>query len=222
MFRKNFILKTLSAGAFIFVFSVFFTSQTVLAVDDVQLPPVVTLTYCCCRIEINTTGVDENVCREEEGIEGNPDRCAQFREPDNGAQFTVARLPESGNCADAGVLPQIQKTPPTAPAKTDEPNGAAELQAIKDRAESVLNPMGFKEGKTGISDLIGRVIGALLGIAGTIALVLYIYAGAMWMLAGGDPGRVGTAKKILIWTTLGVVVMLGSYIIVKEIFGLLK
>jgi len=118
--------------------------------------------------------------------------------------------------------PITTPTPAAAPTKDSGPNGSAELQAIKDRAKTELNPMNFATGKKAIPDLIGRVIGALLAFAGSIALVLYIYAGAMWMMAGGDPGRVGTAKKVIIWTTLGVVVMLGSYIIVKEIFGLLK
>lgn len=106
----------------------------------------------------------------------------------------------------------------SAPAKDTGPDGSVDLQAIKARAKNELNPMNF----TTVPDLLGRAIGALLAFAGSIALVLYIYAGAMWMMAGGDPGRVGTAKKVIIWTTLGVVVMLGSYIIVREIFGLLK
>ncbi len=67
--------------------------------------------------------------------------------------------------------------------------------------------------------LIGQGVKLLLSFIGSIALVLYIYAGILWMSAAGNTEQITKAKQVLIWTSLGVVVMLASYIIVQAIFG---
>lgn len=69
-----------------------------------------------------------------------------------------------------------------------------------------------------IADVIGSAIRLLLSFIGSIALVLYIYAGVLWMLAAGNEERIAKSKKILIWTTLGVVMMLASWVIVQYVF----
>ena len=42
-----------------------------------------------------------------------------------------------------------------------------------------------------------RIISAALGLLGTVALVLILYAGFMWMTAGGDDEKAGSAKDSL-------------------------
>jgi hypothetical protein len=75
---------------------------------------------------------------------------------------------------------------------------------------------------SGVNDFIGQIIKVLLAFIGSISLALYVWAGLVWMTASGSSERIGKAKKILIWTTLGDAVMLGSYIIVAYLFDLLK
>ena len=65
--------------------------------------------------------------------------------------------------------------------------------------------------------LIGRVIKTAMGIIGTIALVVMVYAGILWMVATGNAQRENEAKEILYWGALGILIVLGSYAIVQFI-----
>ena len=71
--------------------------------------------------------------------------------------------------------------------------------------------------------LIGKVINAILGIVGSLALVMFIYGGLTWMLAAGNSQSVDKGKSILIWATIGLVVIFSSYALVNfVIFTALK
>lgn len=60
--------------------------------------------------------------------------------------------------------------------------------------------------------VIAKVISVLLSILGTIALLMFIYAGFNWMTAMGNDAKINTAKKIMVWSTAGLVVIFISYI----------
>jgi hypothetical protein len=47
---------------------------------------------------------------------------------------------------------------------------------------------------------------------------MFIYAGIMWMLAGGNADRQKKAMKIMVWTSLALAVILSSYAIVSYFF----
>jgi uncharacterized membrane protein len=53
---------------------------------------------------------------------------------------------------------------------------------------------------------------------GSIVLVMYIFGGFLWMTASGNSEQVDKAKKILVWSSLGVVAMLASYVLVTFLF----
>jgi len=76
-------------------------------------------------------------------------------------------------------------------------------------------------GTSAISDpnlIIKSVITAALGVVGAVALVMFIYGGAMWMIARGNGQYVTTAKNTLIWSTLGLILVFGSYALTSYIF----
>src|SRR3989338_230810 len=81
-------------------------------------------------------------------------------------------------------------------------------------AESNLtNPLG--KGTT-IEILVGRVIHAFLGLSGIAALAMFTYGGFLWLIsAGGDNVKKG--KQTLIWASLGLVVIMTSYILVTAV-----
>jgi len=66
-----------------------------------------------------------------------------------------------------------------------------------------------------LSTFIGRVIKNLLGLLGTVFLILVLYAGFMWMTAAGNEERVGKAKKILANSVIGLAVVILAYVIVE-------
>lgn len=72
------------------------------------------------------------------------------------------------------------------------------------------------------SDLIKRAINLLLAFIGSIALALYVWAGFTWMTAAGEEKKIDSAKKIVVWTSLGVLVMLLSYTLVNFVIKAIK
>ena len=94
-------------------------------------------------------------------------------------------------------------------AKIALPSGVSDLNQLKDLK---------------ITDLIGRVIKTAMGIIGGIFLLLMIYGGVIWMTGSTTVGGGATkkditkAKGIIVWATLGLLVILSSYAIVNFLF----
>jgi hypothetical protein len=67
------------------------------------------------------------------------------------------------------------------------------------------------------------VIRGVFGIIGTIALVIFIYGGFMWMTAFGEESKVKKGWDTMIWAGMGLAVIFGSYVavdfILKAILG---
>lgn len=66
-----------------------------------------------------------------------------------------------------------------------------------------------------IPALIGRVINAVLGVVGSIALLMVIYGGFTWMLAAGNGEKIKKGRDIIVWAMLGLVVIFTSYALVR-------
>jgi hypothetical protein len=64
-----------------------------------------------------------------------------------------------------------------------------------------------------------RYIKIGVGFLGIIALLFFIYAGFLWMTAQGKPDVIKKARDIMIWSVLGIVVILSSYTLLTYIFG---
>ncbi len=56
-----------------------------------------------------------------------------------------------------------------------------------------------------------RIVQPLLAIVGTLFLLLIIYAGLLWMTAGGVTARVEKAKNILVHSVVGLVIIVAAY-----------
>lgn len=63
--------------------------------------------------------------------------------------------------------------------------------------------------------LIGQVINSVLGIVGSIALLMFIWGGFLWMTAAGNDEKIQQGKKTLTWSALGLVVIFSSYALVS-------
>lgn len=76
------------------------------------------------------------------------------------------------------------------------------------------NPLG--EGIT-FNKLTARIINYVLGFVGTIALLLFIYGGIIWMTSAGSAEKVKKGRDIIVWAIIGMAVIFMSYILVKVI-----
>jgi len=70
----------------------------------------------------------------------------------------------------------------------------------------------IKTDKT-LPEVVGGVIKYGVGFLGIIFLILILYAGFLWMTAGGSQEDVTKARAILKWSIIGVIVVLGAYVI---------
>ncbi|MCK5416807.1 hypothetical protein KAI92_05270 [Candidatus Parcubacteria bacterium] len=64
-------------------------------------------------------------------------------------------------------------------------------------------------------EIIGRVIKAILGLVGSLALLMFIYGGFMWMFSAGNKERVQKGKDVIIWATVGLIVIFTAYAAVR-------
>ena len=90
--------------------------------------------------------------------------------------------------------------------------------AFKTGANSPLNAAvnGAGYSTTATFDVIvSTVITLVLGLMGVIFLILAIYGGYTWMMAGGNEEAVAKAKKTLTNAILGIIIVLASYAMVR-------
>ncbi len=67
--------------------------------------------------------------------------------------------------------------------------------------------------------ILGNAISKGLGIIGSVALVIFIASGIIWMTSAGNEKRVKLAEQSLIWAALGLFVIFFSYIFVNNVIG---
>lgn len=72
------------------------------------------------------------------------------------------------------------------------------------------------------SSVIGRVVANLLGIVGSIALLMFVYGGITWLTASGNDKRIAQAKAIMTWAALGVVAIFMAYAVISVVVGTIK
>ncbi|MFA5029728.1 MAG: pilin [Patescibacteria group bacterium] len=119
---------------------------------------------------------------------------------------------EVGECVAEG-------TGVSAPEGTGVSGGSAgSAQSLKDPLEGIT---GGKKGIEAVQVITKNIITAALGFTGVLALIAFIYGGLLWMVSGGDSGRVTKGKNTMIWAIAGLVIIFLSYVILKMIFEIL-
>ncbi|MEK7103286.1 MAG: pilin [Patescibacteria group bacterium] len=63
--------------------------------------------------------------------------------------------------------------------------------------------------------LIGLIINIALGLSGSIALLLFVYGGILWMTSAGDKAKVTKGIDTMIWAAIGMAVVFASAAIVR-------
>jgi hypothetical protein len=101
---------------------------------------------------------------------------------------------------------------------------AAPKAAATSGATPLANPLavcGSAVGSKCVQLIIGSVIRTALGISGSIALLIVIYGGFLWLTSAGNSERIQKGKTMLIWASIGIAVIFGAYAITSTILGAL-
>ena len=90
---------------------------------------------------------------------------------------------------------------------------AATAPAINELTSKVGGQAGYNTNvdEYEISRIMGRVVQGAMVLLGMIFLVLTIYAGFLWMTAGGNEESVTKAQSILKAAVIGLIIVLSSY-----------
>lgn len=82
---------------------------------------------------------------------------------------------------------------------------------------SLANPLGSED----IPQIIGKVVNMILGITGSIALLMFVVGGIIWLTSTGEEKRIKKGWDTMMWAGMGLIVVFGAYIIVKFILDAL-
>lgn len=78
---------------------------------------------------------------------------------------------------------------------------------------TLYNPLGESD----IRVILGRVIRGFLSIIGSLALLMFVYGGMLWMTSGGASDRIKKGKDIIVWAVLGLGIIFSAYAITNAL-----
>lgn len=58
---------------------------------------------------------------------------------------------------------------------------------------------------SGLVDIIGNAFGVVFPLALVVAVLMFVFAGYMWITAAGDPQKTQQAQGTMTWAVLGIV-----------------
>jgi len=77
---------------------------------------------------------------------------------------------------------------------------------------SLTNPLGTV---TSPQEIIGKIINSVMGIVGSIALLMFIFGGLTWMTSAGKAEQIKKGRDIIVWSAIGLVIIFSAYGLVR-------
>ena len=69
--------------------------------------------------------------------------------------------------------------------------------------------------------IVAAVIQALLGVVGSVTLLIFIWGGFKLIFSGGNEEKIKKGRSTLMWAVIGLAIILSSYSILQYTFNLL-
>jgi len=66
-----------------------------------------------------------------------------------------------------------------------------------------------------------NVVDIILGVVGSLALLMFVYGGIMMLISAGNSDKVSKAKGIIIAAVIGLGIVFASYLIIEFVMGAL-
>ena len=108
---------------------------------------------------------------------------------------------------------------PTAPAATTP--GTAATPTRSSAAGAIQWPPCIDDGDCSLDDIIkagAAFANFIFGLSGAVFLAIFVYAGVLYLVAGGNEKRVSQAKDMLKNATIGIVLVFGAYAMVTAVY----
>lgn len=59
--------------------------------------------------------------------------------------------------------------------------------------------------------LIGQIINSVLGVVGSLALLMFVYGGITWMTSSGNQEKIKKGRDIIVWAVIGLAIIFSAY-----------
>jgi hypothetical protein len=102
---------------------------------------------------------------------------------------------------------------------------AAGAQSTNNPFENAANMAGQVGSDAGLGEpkpltqIIGQIINIALGFLGVVLLFYLLYAGFLWMTAGGDDKKVGQARAMISQAIIGLIIIVAAFAISTFVLG---
>lgn len=85
-------------------------------------------------------------------------------------------------------------------------------------------PLGSADGlglptKKANEAALNTIFNTALMVAGAIAVIMIIYGGFLYITSNGDASKTTTAKNLILYTAVGVVIIAFAFVIVRFVIG---
>jgi hypothetical protein len=80
----------------------------------------------------------------------------------------------------------------------------------------------YEKGNYSLNDMVKIFVDSsqlILGVIGSITLLMFVYGGIMFLISGGSSEKVTKAKGILVAAVVGLIIVFSSYLIIKFVLG---
>ena len=99
--------------------------------------------------------------------------------------------------------------------------GNAALNLWGDQKTNVQNELGYENAEDP-RIIVAKIINLILTFLGVIAVILVIYAGILWMTAGGNDDQVGKAKNLMKNAVIGLVIIFAAWALASFVLNSLS
>lgn len=94
----------------------------------------------------------------------------------------------------------------------------AQTSIIDPNATGTNGNTPYEKGDYTLDDILAIAIGAsrwILGIVGSLALIMFIYGGFLFLISAGSSEKISEAQKIITAAVIGLFIVFASYLIIK-------
>ena len=126
-------------------------------------------------------------------------------------------------CAQASATLAEESTPQDNTPHTIQSPGFDELLR-KGILWANLNPQCKATGRCQVTDILQILVNIMtfiIGITGSVFLLMFIWGGVTWILSGGNPNRLQVGLDTIRDAIIGLLIVFGSYIIVNAVLSLI-
>jgi len=81
-------------------------------------------------------------------------------------------------------------------------------------------PGGLAAPETSVTELVLQITSVLMTIVAAAAVIMLIIAGIMYALSAGDEEKMQKAKRIILWSVIGLIVALVARFVAQGVIGL--